>query len=257
MKTRNNIQKTVLGQVKKNTLYGIALLFSATFIFTTITAGNLTHQNAFNSNKCILCQNLSGTETNQTDAGFEFLEYRAQVFVDAEMEYEFENGLNNYAETNLSVIEVELSLHIEGYNSNHLVEAEMVSETEKFMNSYYEAIETELILHAEAYNANDFAEAELSAETENFKNSNNVAFEAELAFQAAGYNAKDFFEAELTAETENFMNGINETSDVELAFQVEIYDAKNFADAEIALEIESWIIMQHTSKSIETIASIE
>lgn len=221
MKTRHNIQKTVLEQVKKNTLYGIALLFCTTSIFTTITAGNLTHHNVFNSNKCVLSQNLSGTETNQTDAGFEFLEYRAQVFVDAEMEYELENGLYNNAETNHAFIEAELTLQVE------------------------------------AYNANDFAEAELSTETENFRKINNDAIEAELILQVEAYNAHNFAETELAAETENFMNGNNEPYETELAFQVEIYDAKNFVDAEMANEIESWIRMQHTTKSIESIASIE
>jgi len=205
MKTRHNIQKTVLEQVKKNTLYGIALLFCTTLIFTTVTAGNLTHQNVFNSNKCSFSQNLSGTETNETDAGFEFLEYRAQVFVDAEMEYEFENGLNNYAETNHAFIEAELTLQVESYNSNNFEEAEMTTEIESFLNGNSEVIETELILQVEAYNAHDFAEAEFAVETEIFINSKSEAIESDLTFQVEAYHAQNFVDTEMAFEIESWM----------------------------------------------------
>ena len=220
MKTENNIQKTGFGQVKKNTLYGIALLFSTLLISETITASDFKCQTALNSNHCILCLNLTGTTANQTDAAFDFMKYSAQDFVDAEMASEFEYGLNNNAETNHAVLEAELTDQVE------------------------------------VYNANDFSETDLTSETENFMNSNSNVLEVELTDQVEVYNANDFAEADLTAEIENFMNGNSDAIEAELTLQVEEYNAKNFSNAEIALEIESWMTLENLLKSTDKLSSV-
>jgi len=256
MKTENNIQKTGFGQVKKNTLYGIALLFSTLLISETITASDFKCQTALNSNHCILCLNLTGTTANQTDAAFDFMKYSAQDFVDAEMASEFEYGLNNNAETNHAVLEAELTDQVEVYNANDFSETDLTSETENFMNSNSNVLEVELTDQVEVYNANDFAETDLTSETENFTNSNSNVLEVELTDQVEVYNANDFAEADLTAEIENFMNGNSDAIEAELTLQVEEYNAKNFSNAEIALEIESWMTLENLLKSTDKLSSV-
>ena len=205
MKTRNNIQKTGFGKVKKSAIGGFAILFGSVLISLTITAGNLKQQSLSNSNCCILTVYMPKMEASRMETGINSLEYHAQEFVDAEMAYEMENSMNNSAETNHAMIEAELSFQVEAYHASDFVETEMVAETENFVNINSEGAEAEISLQVEAYHAQDFADAELAAETENFMNSNDESIEAELINQVEPYHAEDFADAEMALEIESRM----------------------------------------------------
>lgn len=205
MKTKNNIQKTGFGLVKKSVIGGFAILFCSVLINSTVSAGDSKQQSLSNSNCCILTVDMTKMEASQIEDGINFLEYNAQDFADAEMESESETNLDINAETNHALIEAELSVQVEAYLVNDFAEAELTTETENFMNSYSDATEAELTLQVEAYNANDFVEAELAVETENFMTSNSDASETEFSFQVEEYNAQDFADTEMALEIESWM----------------------------------------------------
>jgi len=256
MKTKNKTQKNVYGQVKMRILRGIAVLLSLVLISLTVTARDSKQKFSTNSNCGILTMDMSKMDAIQIESGVNFLEYNAQNFVEAEMEHEFENCLNNNTDTNNAFSEADLSLQVEGYNPNDFVETELEAETENFMNNNSEAIEAKLSFQVESYNAYDFVEAELAAETENFMNSTCDAVETELSLQVEAYNANDFVEAELEVETENYMNSNSQAIESELTLQAEVYNTQNFVDAEMVREIESWMTMQNSPKSTKTLSSV-
>jgi hypothetical protein len=157
MKTRNNIQKTVLEKVRRNALYGLALFICTTFIHTTITASNLKQQCSLNSNKCQHNQNVSEAGASQANAGFYFIEYHAQDFVEAEMAEETDCFLNCEA------IDVEL-FQIEAYDAANFVKAELASETENFVNGNAGTLDTLISFQVQEYRAQDFVDSEMKTE---------------------------------------------------------------------------------------------
>jgi len=183
MKTKNNIQKTGFGQVKKIVNFGFAFLFCSVFINLTVSASDFNRQFLQNSN-CNKMVDVSMMDAILIESGVKSLIYNAQDFV----------------------------------------EAEVVAETEIYMNSNCDDIEAELSLQIEWYNANEFVDAEMAAETEQFVNSYRDSSEAELSLES------------------------------DLTFQVEVYNAQNFADAEMSGEIESWKMMQDFQKSTDMLS---
>ena len=174
MKTKNNIQKTGFGQVKKLVNCGFAILFCSVFINLTVSASDFNRQFLQNSNcnKMVDCpSDVSMMDAILIESGVKSLVYNAQDFVEAEVVAETEIYMNS----NCDDVEAELSFQIEGYNANEFVDAEMAAETEQFVNSYRDSSEAELSLESdltfqvEVYNAQNFADAEMSGEIESWK----------------------------------------------------------------------------------------
>jgi len=245
MKTKNNTQEKVKGQVKMMVLRGSVVIFSLVLIsLTSVSAQDfwnqfltessygkmaiqLVEQSSGNENTDIAINGIEVESTIQIEAGMNNLKYNAQEFIDAEMALEIENRKNSTAETNNEAIEVESALQIETLMNNM------------------------------EYNAKDFVDAEMAIESRinSTVETNNEAIEVESAFQIeAGmnnlkYNAQDFVDAEMTKEIESRINNNSETNneavEAELTSQIEAmvnnseYKAEKFVDDEIAKEIES------------------
>jgi len=273
MKTQNNAQGKVNGQVTKMIFRGITVIISVVLISWTVSGQNfweqvLTNQssgnmamqsteNAFemNSNNSIDNANEikeAAPATNLVEATFESLEaelkfqvdeYNPADFVEDELSTETENYLNANTETNFEAVEATLENQVQEYNAADFVDSDVSNETENWLNnaseSNFEAIEAQLENQVQEYNAADFVEAELQGEAINNADTdeqfNYEAIEAGLELQVEKYDAAKFVEAELEAEA----------TEAELAVQIDSlmksskYNAENYVSAEMATEIET------------------
>jgi len=198
MKTTNNAQETVNGQIRKMVLRGAAFIVSLVLISWSVGAQGYWEQvlNGYSYGKMA----MTGIEETQ-----ETLEANATIH-SIEAVHVIEN---NYAVVNFEAIEAELELQVEEYRAADFIETELSSETENWMNTTdinYEAIEAALELQVEVYDAAKFVESELSIEAENWMNTtsneNMDAIEAGLSNQVEGYDAARYVEADFTAEAE-------------------------------------------------------
>ena len=223
MKTTNNAQEKVKGQVSKFVLRGGAVIISLVLLSWTVGAQEFWEQviTGYNYGKMAILRVEVPSTT--PDA------------IQTEQATETDNSL----ESTFEALEAELSLQVEEYNATEFVEAELATETENWMNNNAEAIEAELTLQVEEYNATEFAEVELATETENWMNSNAEAMEVKLK-EIMKFNAAEYVEAELAAETENWMNRDTESNNAELTLKIDVYNAAEFAEAELAIEAENW-----------------
>ena len=200
MKTTNNAQKTVNGQIRTMVLRGAAVIVSLVLISWSVGAQSYLEQvlNGYTYGKMA----LTGIEETQ-----ETLEANATIQA---IEAEYVEQSNNFAATNFDAIEAVLEFQIEEYNAADFVETELSSETENWMNTTteanFEAIEAALELQVEVYDAAKFVETELSIEAENWmsssENAEMDALEAALVNQVEGYNAAKYVAADFTAEGE-------------------------------------------------------
>ncbi len=239
MKTTNNAQKTVNGQIRKMVLRGAAVIVSLVLISWSVGAQSYLEQvlNGYSYGKMA----MTGIEESQ-----EMLEANATINAIEAVHVE----LNNFTAANFEAIEAELELQVEEYHAADFVETELSIETENWMNTTetnFDAIEAELELQVEEYHAADFIETELSSETENWMNTstemNFEAIEETLELQVEVYDAARFVEKELSIETENWMNksAIENMEAIEagLANQVKGYDAAKYVEAEFTAEAEA------------------
>jgi hypothetical protein len=278
MKTRNNAQGKVNGQVKEMIFRGITVIVGVVVISWSVCAQNfwekvLTNQNADNmamigteipferSQVNLMTSTFKMEEAtpsiNSEEANFEFVEaelelqveaYNASEYVDSEIEEETENYLNTGTEVSFESLEATLEQQVEAYNANEFVESELSADAESWTNSItefnFEAIGNELERQVLKYNAGDFVSAELSNESANNSVVNFDSIEAELELQVEKYSAAKYVEAELTIEAEAVPNN-NDTIEADLAPQMNQillgsnYNAANYVSTDMAREIES------------------
>ena len=127
-----------------------------------------------------------------------------------------------------------------GYNAKVFVEADLASETAKWISSNVETndetIEA-LAFEPLKYNAKKFVEADLAIE-----NSLNTNDEAGLALQVETlkYNPKEFVEADLAFETSSNNNADSDDQIINFLTTNNEYNAKDFVEAELSIEIKNW-----------------
>jgi len=194
MKTTNNAQKTVNGQIRKMVLRGAAFIVSLVLISWSVGAQSYLEQvlNDYTYGKMA----ISGIEETQKT-----LEANATIHAIEAMRVE---------ESNFAAIEAVLELQVEEYHAADFVETELSSETENWMNTAtemnYKAIEKALELQVEVYDAAKFVATELLIEAENWMNTsaneNMDSIEANFTNQVEVYDAAKYVAAEFTAEAE-------------------------------------------------------
>jgi hypothetical protein len=198
MKTTNNAQKTVNGQIRKMVLRGAVVIVSLVLISWSVGAQSYLDQvlNGYTYGKMA----MTGIEETQ-----ETLEANATIHAIEAVHLE----VNNPASTNFDAIEAKLELQVEDYSAADFIETELSTETETWMNTTetnFETIETALKLQVEVYDAAKFVETELSIEAEKMvdttSNKNMDAIEAGLVNQVEGYNAARYVETDFSAEAE-------------------------------------------------------
>ena len=199
MKTTNNAQKTVNGQIRKMVLRGAAFIVSLVLISWSVGAQSYLEQvlNDYTYGKMA----ISGIEETQKT-----LEANATIHAIEAMRVEE----SNFAATNFAAIEAVLELQVEEYHAADFVETELSSETENWMNTAtemnYKAIEKALELQVEVYDAAKFVATELLIEAENWMNTsankNMESIEANFTNQVEVYDAAKYVAAEFTAEAE-------------------------------------------------------
>ena len=250
MKTKNNAQEKVNGQIKKMIFSGITVIISVVLISWTVGAQNfweqvLTSQNAGN-------MVMTGTENP-------FEKSQANLMTSTfEME-ETAPTINSF-DANFISVGTELELQVEAYDASEYVEAEISKENENYLktgsDATFEPIEAALEQQVEPYNANEFVEAELSAEAETQINSNSeFNFEAignELELQVVKYDAEDFVDPEFSNEAATNITNTTvnfDTIEAELEQQVEKYDASKFVEAELKTEETCFMNSNETIES--------
>jgi hypothetical protein len=270
MKTKNNAQEKVNGQVTRMIFRAVTVIISVVLISWTVSAQNfweqvLTNQSSvnvamqafenpfeLNSNNSTVNANEikeAAPATNLVDATFESLEaelkfeveeYNPADFVEEELSTETENYLNANTETNFEAVEATLENQVQKYNAADLVEAELSSQAENFMStaseSNFEAIEIELENQVQEYNAADFVEAELEVEATNNADTdaqfNFAAIEAGLELQVEKYDAAKFVEAELEVEAIE----AEMVSQIDTLLKSSEYHAANYVSTEMEIE---------------------
>ncbi|MEI8114292.1 MAG: hypothetical protein WCI54_11715, partial [Bacteroidia bacterium] len=164
MKTRNNDQKKVNGQLRKMVLRGSSIIISLVLISCTVGAQNFWDQvlTGYNYGKMA----MSGVEDTFEIKG-------AETSIDAfivDQSSEDYNALENANEA----IDSELAPQVEAlensieYHAADYVAAEFAAESQKnnTIEVNFETVEAELVLQVQQYNASEFVEAEFAAESQ-------------------------------------------------------------------------------------------
>lgn len=244
MKTKNNAQEKVNGQVREMIFRGITVIISVVLISWTVGAQNFWEQVLTNQSSANMASKASDNpfETSPVNLNVDAIEFKEAARENISAEATFES------------IEAELENQVEEYNAADFVEAEFSNEAETWMNGVseanFDAIEEELENQVQEYNAADFVELELEAASNADTDSqiNYDAIEAGLEFQIEKFDAAKYVEAELLLEAQNQNDGnaefLLEAAEAELAPEIgnlmknSEYKAETYVSAEMTAEIE-------------------
>jgi hypothetical protein len=244
MKTKNNAQEKVNGQVREMIFRGITVIISVVLISWTVGAQNFWEQVLTNQSSANMASKASDNpfETSPVNLNVDAIEFKEAARENISAEATFES------------IEAELENQVEEYNAADFVEAEFSNEVETWMNGVseanFDAIEEELENQVQEYNAADFVELELEAASNADTDSqiNYDAIEAGLEFQIEKFDAAKYVEAELLLEAQNQNDGnaefLLEAAEAELAPEIgnlmknSEYKAETYVSAEMTAEIE-------------------
>jgi len=241
MKTQNKTQKTVSIQVSKMVLVVIAVIFSLVLTSGSVKALDLKDQflPTYNYGKMVMFLNEHHSEST-------IAEYFNSA-INAEVNSPTKSSTNNVV-VDPEVEEIEFALPVEEYKANEFVDPEMDNEIENWMDNSIqtpnEEVVTESELQIQGYNAKEFADDDIALEIENriadekFINEAEAATAREADAEIEKYAQKliqiQQSQSKPSIETTDveFLNSAEEETAQEAELEVEKYASKQLAQLE-------------------------